>query len=335
MNKVANGQSKIVNSSPAKKKNKNVSLNKKKEKVGWLFVMPFLVGFIAIYIPVIFESLYYSFMQSQSTAAGNIYIPVGFTNYRYALFSDPEYLKLMVDNVLALLLDVPAIVIFSLFLAILLNQKMVGRAAFRAIFFIPVITSTGIIEVIDMTASFVDTMQNIGNIDSGASGVATSNATDLLQVTDFSRLFDSVFIGQQYLTPILGLANSVYRLVDRTGVQMLIFLAGLQSISPSIYESCYMEGASEWETFWKITIPMISPMILVNLVFTIIDSFTRQSNTVMRFIAATIKGEKGPDGYTHGTAMAWLYFLFIILIGAILGTLFSTAYVFYQRRDNK
>ena len=332
MNKVATPQSKIANSSPAKKK-KDVSLNKKKESVGWLFVLPFLIGFIAIYIPVIFESLYYSFMQSQSTAAGNVYIPVGFENYRFALFSDPQYLKLMVENILALLIDVPAIVIFSLFLAILLNQKMMGRAAFRAIFFIPVITSTGIIEVIDMTASFVDTMQNIGNIDSGTAGVTTTAANDIVNVADFSSLFSNVFIGKELLTPIIALVNSVYRLVDRTGVQMLIFLAGLQSISPSIYESCYMEGASEWETFWKITIPMISPMILVNLIFTIIDSFTRQSNTVMKFIAETIKGDHGPDGYTHGTAMAWLYFLFIILVVAILGTIFSSAYVFYQRRD--
>ena len=333
MNKAVVQKKSNIQSSPHKK-GKKVSLNQKKERVGWLFVLPFVIGFIALYIPVIFESIYYSFMKSQSVAgAGNIYIPVGFENYRYALFTDPKFFQLLVGNIGKLAIDVPAIVIFSLFLAILLNQKMVGRAAFRAIFFIPVITSTGIIEAINLQASLVENMQNLNQLESGAGGVTQSSTTQILEFADLSSLFGNMFIGKELVAPIIGLVNDVYALVDRTGVQMLIFLAGLQSISPSIYESCYMEGATEWETFWKITIPMISPMILVNLIYTIIDSFTRQSNSVMNFIAETIKGTNGPDGYTHGTAMAWIYFLFIIIIVSIVGAIFSTAYVFYQRRE--
>ena len=110
---------------------------------------------------------------------------------------------------------------------------------------------------------------------------------------------------------------------------MLIFLAGLQSISPSIYESAYIEGASSWETFWKITFPMISPMILVNGVYTVIDSFTRQSNTVMQFISDARDGENGQE---RATAMAWVYFLIVlIMIGIVAGVI--SAFVFYQRRD--
>ena len=105
---------------------------------------------------------------------------------------------------------------------------------------------------------------------------------------------------------------------------MLIFLAGLQSISPAIYESCQIDGASTWETFWKITFPMISPMILVNAVYTIIDSFL--TNSTMNFI----KGANQQAGVTD--AMYWTYFLVVIAILAVVSGLIST-FVFYQRRD--
>ena len=115
----------------------------------------------------------------------------------------------------------------------------------------------------------------------------------------------------------------------RSGVQMLIFLAGLQSISPAIYESCYMEGASAWETFWKITFPMISPMILVNTIYTIIDSFTSADNAVMQTIQ-TVYNSSGR--MTESVAMSWIYFLIVVLILAVIAGLLS-AFVFYQRRD--
>lgn len=108
---------------------------------------------------------------------------------------------------------------------------------------------------------------------------------------------------------------------------MLIFLSGLQSISPAIYESCSIDGASGWETFWKITFPMISPMILVNGVYTIIDSFTTDGNVVMKYI-------KDSKALTEevATTMSWIYFMIVILIVAVIAGLFS-AFVFYQRRD--
>jgi ABC-type sugar transport system permease subunit len=111
---------------------------------------------------------------------------------------------------------------------------------------------------------------------------------------------------------------------------MLIYLAGLQSISPAIYESCQIDGATAWETFWKITFPMISPMILVNTVYTVIDSFTSQSNVVMNYISKVYG--TGNEGMVRSTAMSWMYFLVVILILLVVGGLVS-AYVFYQRRD--
>ena len=126
---------------------------------------------------------------------------------------------------------------------------------------------------------------------------------------------------------VAEMINNIYDIVNRSGVQMLIFLAGLQSISPAIYESCQIDGATGWETFWKITFPMISPMILVNAVYTVIDSFTTNSNTVMRFISNTYNTQK-----ELSAAMSWIYFALIILIIAVVAGLCS-AFVFYQRRD--
>ena len=110
---------------------------------------------------------------------------------------------------------------------------------------------------------------------------------------------------------------------------MLIFLAGLQSISPAIYEACKIDGATGWETFWKITFPMISPMILVNAVYTIIDAFTTESNTVMAYIE---KVQSGQNGDVRSTAMAWIYFLIVVaILGAVAGIM--SMFVFYQRKD--
>ena len=111
---------------------------------------------------------------------------------------------------------------------------------------------------------------------------------------------------------------------------MLIFLAGLQSISPALYEACRIDGATAWETFWKITFPMISPMILVNAVYTIIDSFTSSSNTVMSYISTLYQANMSDR--VVSTAMAWIYFAIIILIIAAFFGIFS-AFVFYQKRD--
>ena len=121
--------------------------------------------------------------------------------------------------------------------------------------------------------------------------------------------------------------TNIADIVNRSGVQILIFLAALQSISPAIYESCQIDGATSWETFWKVTFPMVSPMILVNAVYTIIDSFTVDSNVVMRAIDDTYLKSSN-----QSAAMGWMYFLVVLLIvGAVAGII--SAFVFYQRRD--
>ena len=309
----------------APKRKSTKSLDRHRARAGWMFVLPFLIGFICIYLPRVFESIKSSFC-NESIIKGTVF--VGWQNYYDALFvytsGGQTFLSILVTGLQQLALDIPAILIFSLFMAVLLNQKMTGRAVFRAIFFIPVILSTGIMESIDAANTMID----IG--DHGIStGEAESTTDQIVSVMDLQVLFKNLMVGPELATYVAGLINNIFAIVNRSGVQMLIFLAGLQSISPAIYESCQIDGATSWETFWKITFPMISPMILVNAVYTIIDSFTTESNAAMSFIKNASNSGSADE---VAVAMYWMYFLVVILILAAISGLIS-AYVFYQRRD--
>ena len=311
-----------------KKKSKGASLQANKSKAGWFFIAPFLLGFILIYLPIIADSIKYSFHEIKVISGGGYdLIWVGLANYKTALFSE-EYITALTNGITSLIVDIPTILLFSLFIAILLNQKMIGRAAFRAIFFIPVILSTGLIADIDAGNALTNMMgQEGGAIDTGA---GTNAAAEIVSAADLQNLFNNMIVGSELATYVTDMVNNIFDIVNRSGVQMLIFLSGLQGISPAIYESCQIEGASAWETFWKITLPMISPMILVNAVYTIIDSFTSESNEVMNYIAE-VYATPG-SGNVLSSAMSWMYFLIVILIVAIVAGIFSSV-VFYQRRD--
>ena len=313
------------------KKKKVASLDKRKARAGWIFVLPFIIGFVLIYLPILMESLGTSMTyREKDPVEGWVETFVGFTAYGQAFFGeqvgDSSFVQVLITGVSEMILDIPMVLLFSLFMAILLNQKMAGRAAFRAIFFVPVILSTGIMDAID--ASALDSyMSSNEGIDDGSGEDAASN---IVNAMDVQRLFSGMAIGDGMLKYVTDTINNIYDIVNRSGVQMLIFLAGLQSISPAIYESVQIDGATAWETFWKITFPMISPMILVNAVYTIIDSFTTESNAVMSYISSVYSGE---DGNVLSSAMAWIYFLIVILIVAVIASIIS-AFVFYSRKND-
>ena len=308
------------------KKKKIVSLDRKKARAGWLFVLPFLVGLVLIYFPIIFESIQYSFFNYSPPVNGVVTKEfAGWQHYSSALTGGAAFAQSLLVGLKEMAFDIPAILIFSLFVAVILNQKMVGRAAFRAIFFLPVVISTGMMEAI-MASSYnaSGAEMELGMEESATEKLESTMALEAL----LSSIFQSLGFGMGLVTYISSAVSSISNIINRSGVQILIFLAALQSISPAIYESCEIDGATSWETFWKITFPMVSPMILVNAVYTIIDSFTTDSNTVMGIINATYyNGEK-----SISAAMGWMYFLVILAIVGIVAAIFS-AYVFYQRRD--
>ena len=312
----------VVKSIPPKKKRRKASsLDKRKARSGWLFVLPFILGFVLIYLPIITDSLWLTFNKMTYLKGGGYELEfVAFNNYSEALFVNAGYVQTLIAGLKDFVFDIPAIVIFSLFMAVLLNQKMFGRGFFRAILFVPVILSTGVMD----TIANADPMQMDGSIDDGS---GTSASDQLISAMDIQFLFSNMKVGTELVEYVATMISDIYGIANRSGVQMLIFLSGLQSISPAIYESCSIDGATAWETFWKITLPMISPMILVNTVYTIIDAFTKD-NMVMDFISS----ERETVGAAVGSAMSWMYFLIVILILAAFAGLFS-GFVFYQKRD--
>ena len=312
----------------APKKRKIASLDKRKARVGWIFVLPFLIGFAFVYLPIIRDSFWLAFNEMTIVTGGGYSLEfVGLKNFQEALFEDPGFVQTLITGIGELIFEVPAILLFSLFMAVLLNQKMAGRAAFRAIFFLPVVLATGIMESIESANILGTYMGESSGIDDGS---GSSAASEIVSAMDIEMLFSNMKVGQELVTYVVSIINNIYGIVNRSGVQMLIFLAGLQSISPAIYEACRIDGATGWETFWKITFPMVSPMILVNGIYTIIDNFTTDSNSVMNVINETFVS---PGAGKHvSAAMGWMYFMLILVIVGIVAAVFS-AYVFYQRRD--
>ena len=208
MNAEAKKEKKVKVSSAPKKRRKIVSLDKKKARVGYLFVLPFIIGLLIVYLPMIYQSINYSFHELDPVQGGGYkLVPVGFANYEEALLSDSEYVETLFSGIRQIVFDIPAIVIFSLFMAILLNQDMAGRAVFRAIFFIPVIISTGIMTTIDN--------QNMLQTSAGTSidtGTGTSSVAQIVNVMDIQMLFSNMAVGSELVEYVVQLVNDIFNI---------------------------------------------------------------------------------------------------------------------------
>ena len=307
-----------------KMRKKHVSLDKRKARSGYFFVAPFIVGIILIYLPILLDSIWFSFYDTAfETVNGEMveyYKMAGLSYYKKAL-ADSNFISALLSGLQQLVFEVPAVVIFSLFIAVVLNQKMLGRAAFRAIFFVPVIISTGFMESLLSDSTATDQME--GGVNTGSN---QGMGSEIISILDVEKLFGQMKVGTELVGYVVAIVNNVYQYINYSGVQMLIFLAGLQSISPSIYEASQIEGATGWETFWKITFPMISPMILVNAIYSAINAFTRTTNPAMRFISGIIVED------SLRAATSWIYFSVVMIIIAAVAGILST-FIFYQRRD--
>lgn len=271
---------------------------------GRLFILPFTIGFLYFFLRAILQSLSFVFNDVKLKPGGFDMSFVGLKNLNYIFTVDPDFNKNLVSAMTSLLYKVPVVIIASLFFAMLLNAKFKGRTFVRAVFFLPVIIASGVvIEII--------------NSDTFASGLISSSEGMETTVTANSYGLTSLLIdmglGEKIVTYFSTISSNLYDLMWATGIQMIIFLAALQSISPALYEASSIEGASGWENFWMVTVPMISPMILINLVYTIIDTFTDSSNVVMKQIFTSFGGQ-----YSRAAAMSWVYFLLIGIILAII-----------------
>ncbi|WP_028609009.1 carbohydrate ABC transporter permease [Paenibacillus harenae] len=295
---------------------KKLSLEQKNRYYGLYFILPWFVGFLFLFMIPLLSSFRYSLSNLQVTDEGFSLEFIGLSNYLEALLSHESYVRILTESVINIGVNTPLIIIFSLFFAVLLNQRFRGRVLARAIFFLPVILASGIIASIENG----DLMQSVVRSANDTTGGDLSVMKNLeLAVILVESGISFTFV--EYLT---GAVGRIYEIVSQSGVQILIFLAGLQSISPSLYEAAKIEGSTGYEAFWKITFPMISPLILTNLVYTIIDSFI--SDETSRLVVDT--AFKSFD-FGLSAAMAWMYFAVIALVLWVTTSIVSRK-VFYQ-----
>lgn len=290
--------------------------NQRKAFWGFIFVLPWLLGFIAFFLVPLLNSLRYSFSSIEATANGMSIKFIGLENYIQALTVNTSFNRTLVESIIDVLVNVPLIVIFSLFLAVLLNQRFFGRSLARAIFFLPVILASGVIFSLEST-SLIQAVneQNVGN----------SGAVNAFGSFELQKLMLEAGVSKTIVLYLTGAVDRIYEIISMSGVQILIFLAGIQTISPQLYEASKIEGATGYEAFWKITFPMVSPLILVNLVYTVIDSFSRNNLT-------TLIRETGFKSFNFGlgSAMAWIYFLCISIILVISSYIISKRVFYYE-----
>lgn len=314
-----------------------IQYNKRKALWGIIFIIPLMIGFTYFFLIPFIQTLYYSFCYVKGAAGEGVQTQfLGFGNYQYIFSEHPTYTQTLTSSVLSILIDVPIILIFSLIISVILNTQFKGRALVRAIFFMPVIFNSQAIEAALSTSTV---MQD------------SINATT-------QDLFSTMFSFQDFLLsanlPVtivgyLGDAVSrIYDIISFSGVQILIFLSGIQSVPKHLYEAAKIEGATQYEIFWKITFPMVSPLMLTAGVYTIVDAFLRSDvlrelkkfisagNVESNYGVATFLGIPIDQGgvktylsnYGVNAAMSWLFCIgAIIIIGVILFVL--SRMVFY------
>lgn len=217
-----------------------------------------------------------------------------------------------------MVLVVPAIIIFSLFIALLLNQQFKGRGFVRAIFFLPVILSSGVMIGLEtdnsLLQSMADTIRESNRMRSSITGV-------------LERILTIEGVAGNYMQYVFDVVNQIYTIAMASGIQIIIFLSGLQTIPQSMYEAAKIEGATSWECFWKITFPMVSSLILVNIVYSVVDFFIRTDNTVMERISLVMINHLN---FGLASAMAWVYFLIVIIVIGITFALISKKVYYYE-----
>jgi len=286
-------------------KNKFIRLSAEKRKslAGFLFVLPWILGVATFFIRPLIESITYSLSDVGLAQNGLRIEPIGFENYISLFTSDPDFMRMFTETLGSMLYRVPLIIVLSIFISILLNQNFPGRLLYRVVFFLPVIVASGYMFNI-ITG---DAARTIMQSDSGAQSTLFSTGAMRELLLQFG-------VSETIQDSLLGYASSIFNLLWCSGVQILLFLAGLQGIPGYLREVADMEGITSWQYFWKITFPMLSPIILLNTIYTIVDGFTDASNALMEKIYDLSMGMQ----FSISAAMSWTYFFAVLIIVGLL-----------------
>lgn len=293
----------------------SLTLRQQNTLAGYLFSLPFILGFLFVFLYPTILSAVFSFNELVITKTGYELKYVGLENYRHVFRVHPTFIRDLTETTINMLSQAFWILVFSFFAAIILNQNFRGRLIARAVLFLPIVMASGIILKIEAR----DYMTGI--LEYGMESVSAFLVTPALSV-----YLSKFQLPDTLITNILAAIESLPNIIRSSGIQILVLLAGLQAIPRSLYEASEVEGATGWENFWLITLPMVSPLILTNIVYTIVDYFTSTSNLIVSNIRAAAFGTLG---YGIGSAMSWVYFGVIGGILVITFVIFSRL-VFYH-----
>ena len=298
-----------------KQKNKLAGLQRRKAIAGYIFIAPFILGFLVFMVKPFFQSLYMSFCNVEVSAGSFNPVFQGIDNYKRAFTIDPQFSRLLVEELSRMAVDSVAIMVFSFFVALILNQKFKGRALVRAIFFLPVILSSGVILGLETNNQLMAQLQVA--IEETTSGISITGAVE--------EILRTAGVGVRAFEKVFEIIDKIYDIAIASGIQIIIFLSGLQTISASMYEAADIEGCTKWESLWKITFPMISSMFLVNWIYTVIDFCMRSDNEVIKKITQVMVDQ---IDYGFSSAMTWIYFL-IVIAGVGISSLIISKGVYY------
>ena len=300
-----------------KKQSKVSGLQKRKAVAGYLFILPFIVGFLAFMVKPLIQSLYMSFCEVEISAGGFKMNFNGIANCIRAFKVDPEFVRFLSEEISRMFFNSLAIMIFSFFVALILNQKFKGRAFVRAIFFLPVILSSGVILGIETNNALLSSVQSAIQENTNGTSV-TAAIQNILTVNG---------VGTKAFKKVFELVDGIYDVAISSGIQIIIFLSGLQTISSSMYEAAKIEGCTTWECLWKITFPMVSSLLLVNWIYTIVDFCMRTDNQVMEKISDQMIVQ---INYGFASAMSWIYFIIVIAIIGVTSLIISKGVYYYD-----
>ena len=284
---------------------RKIGLTQRRAIYGYIFILPFILGFILFMVKPLYQSFRMSVSEVVISNQGFTLNWNNWANYIRALTIDPEFNRMVVNSVAQMFYRSLATIVFSFFVALLLNQKFKGRTLARSIFFLAVILSSGVLVGLEYSNTLMSqlkaTIEEAGN---------SNTITDVLEQILVSNTGGVNGISGRVFKILFEIIDSIYDVAMASGIQIIIFLSGLQNISPSMYEAAQMEGCTSWESLWKITVPMVSPLMLVCWIYTIVDFFMKTDNQIMTKINEQMVIQLN---YGYSSALAWIYFIVCML----------------------
>lgn len=298
-----------------KKAKKHLSLKAQHAKWAWVFLAPWLIGITVFFVWPMAQSVIYSVSRLTITADGFQLDWVGMDNYSYLFTKDTFFLPNLTQALGEVIPSVLMITAFSLFIAVILKEKFIGRSAARTVFFFPVMIASGVI----ITILKEQVMMSVSTSD--------DTAAYLFQAPDLVKTFASFGLPDFVLTSITDIVNGFFDLTWKSGVQMLLLLSAINNIPQSFYEAAVLDGAGAWVKFWKITFPAITPSLLVVIIYTVIDSFLDYDNLVMSMIRDYYQN----NNYTYSATIGVIYFVCILAFVGLVSLIMRKLVVYmYQ-----